>query len=154
LTRMRLSGDLAKMQLSVPSVWEFYLPLIEAGIDLTAAEQAWSYRSPLREPAYARARALGDVAGVAELCIAGDGSVYPSVLMVGEARVRCGPLRESPLADIWAHAGELLALDLDDLAGACRSCDLRSLCGGGSRSRALADHGRLDAADSHCPLIG
>jgi radical SAM protein with 4Fe4S-binding SPASM domain len=157
LTREKMAGRLQKLQLSLPSAWEFYLPLIEGGIDIVAAENAWHNSSPLREPAYARLRSLGDVAGVTELCISGDGSLYPSVLMVGEPTMYCGSLRDGPLAETWRTAGPLLqlrGLTVSDLPGACRSCAVRSLCGGGSRSRALADHGRVDAPDVRCPIIG
>ncbi|WP_192909804.1 SPASM domain-containing protein [Gandjariella thermophila] len=156
LTRAKIAGELPKMQLSVPSAWEFYLPLIEAGIDLTVAEAAWRYRSPLREAGYSRLRSLGDVAGVTELCVSGDGTVYPSVLMVGDERMHCGSLREQSLSEIWHEASPLVrirGLSVDDLDGGCSSCAMNSLCGGGSRSRALAEHGSIDAADSSCPLV-
>lgn len=155
LTRARLDGELPLMQLSVPTAWEFYLPLIEGGIDLATAETAWRYRSPLRERTYAAARAIGDVAGFAELCVSGDGSVYPSVLMVDAPGAHCGSVRERSLADIWTSSPvltRLRGLSPGQLEGTCSTCDLLSLCGGGSRSRAFADHGRLDGADSHCPF--
>ncbi|MDQ0906579.1 radical SAM/SPASM domain-containing protein [Streptomyces canus] len=155
LTRLRLSGGIPKMQLSVPSPWEFYLPLIDAEIDIKEAESAWDYRSPLREASYARSRDIGDVAGWAELCIAGDGTVYPSVLMVGESRELCGSLREQSLQEIWARSerlSDMRSLRVADIGGGCRTCSLRSICGGGSRSRALADFGDVSATDAACPL--
>lgn len=156
LTQSRLAGDLSRVQLSVPSPWEFYLPLIQSGIDSVSAEKAWNYRSPLREGPYARARELGDVAGWAELCIAGDGNLYPSVLMVGDVRESSGNLRDAPISDLWSRSESLLrlrGLNLTQLAGGCSGCNLRSLCGGGSRSRALATFGDVQGADSACPLI-
>jgi radical SAM protein with 4Fe4S-binding SPASM domain len=156
LTLAKLAGELPRMQLSLPSAWEFYLPLIEGGIDIAAAEAAWNNRSPLREPGYARRRSLGDVAGVTELCISGDGSVYPSVLMVGEREMLCGSVREQPVAEMWERAEPLRRLrrmSLHDISDHCASCDLASVCGGGSRSRAFAEYGSLDAPDSACPLL-
>ncbi|MFE7114118.1 radical SAM/SPASM domain-containing protein [Streptomyces sp. NPDC057654] len=156
LTVRKLAGDLPLMQLSLPSAWEFYLPLIEGGFDLATAERAWHNRSPLRESAYGRHRTVGDVAGVTELCVSGDGSVYPSVLMVGEERMRCGSLRESELGELWESAAPLRQLRdmrLSDISPACDGCDLARLCGGGSRSRALAQHGSPFAADSACTLL-
>jgi radical SAM protein with 4Fe4S-binding SPASM domain len=155
LTRLKIEGSIPHMQLSVPSAWEFYLPLIEGNIDLAEAETAWSYRGPLREEQYRRNRSLGDVAGVAELCISGDGLVYPSVLMAGDERVQCGSVRDQTVDEIWNTAGNLIglrSLEIRDLAN-CASCDMAALCGGGSRSRALADHGNIAADDTSCPLI-
>jgi len=156
LTSSRLAGDLSLMQLSVPSPWEFYLPLVEAGIDLETAEEAWKYRSPLREASYARVREIGDVAGWAELCIAGDGSIYPSILMVGDPRQVSGNLRNAQVADIWERSDRLLelrTLSLSQVSGGCGTCRLHGLCGGGSRSRALADSGSVLDADNACPLV-
>lgn len=156
LTLAKLAGELPRMQLSLPSPWEFYLPLIEGGFDLAAAEAAWHNRSPLREASYARERSLGDVAGVTELCVSGDGSVYPSVLMVGEPDMWCGSVREHRIAEIWRQAEplrRLRGLRLHDISARCASCDLAGVCGGGSRSRAFAEHRALDAPDSACPLL-
>ncbi|WP_328431811.1 radical SAM/SPASM domain-containing protein [Streptomyces sp. NBC_00453] len=155
LTRDKLAGALPRMQLSLPSAWEFYLPLIEGGFDLAEAERAWNNRSPLREPAYGRSRSIGDVAGVHELCVSGDGSVYPSILMVGEKDMLCGSLRHQSLEQLRQSAAplrRLRELRLAEVGGGCSSCDLAGLCGGGSRSRALAEHGSVTASDDACPL--
>ena len=156
LTRAKLAGELPALQLSLPSAWEFYLPLVQGGFDVAGAERAWRNSSPLRQPGYAAHRSLGDVAGVTELCVAGDGSLYPSVLMVGDRRMLAGSLRDRPVRDTWrdsAVLARLRGLTLADIDGGCASCPAAALCGGGSRSRALAEHGRIDAADSACPLI-
>jgi radical SAM protein with 4Fe4S-binding SPASM domain len=156
LTRSKLAGDLPAMQLSVPSPWEFYLPLIDASIDLPAAEEAWHYRSALREPRYRRMRSVGDVAGTAELCLDGDGTVYPSILMVGDRRVSCGNVRSQPVAELWTESPvlqQIRGLELADLHGGCRDCPMAALCGGGSRARALVDSGAVDGADAWCPIV-
>lgn len=156
LTLAKMSGELPRMQLSLPSAWEFYLPLIEGGFDIAASEAAWNNRSPLREVGYARQRSIGDVAGVTELCISGDGSVYPSVLMMGEDKMLCGSLRDQSLVELWQKAEPLTRLrrlSLHDISDHCVSCDLAAVCGAGSRSRALAEYGSIEAPDSACPLL-
>lgn len=156
LTSRKLAGEIPFMQLSVPSAWEFYLPLIHGGIGILEAERAWRYRSTLREPRYARARQVGDVAGAAELCVDGDGKVYPSILMVGAKSVVVGSVRIASMAEIWEHSellSRLRSLRIEEISGSCGQCALSSLCGGGSRSRALADHGNWDGADLACPIV-
>lgn len=156
LTRRRLVGELPALQISVPAAWEFYLPLIDAGIEIIAAEQAWGYRSPLREAAYSSRVVIGDPAGVAELCVDADGTVYPSVLLGGVSDVACGNVRLAALDEIWRTSAVLVgmrSLQLAGLASNCRSCPARRLCGGGSRARALSLTGHLSGADTVCPII-
>jgi radical SAM protein with 4Fe4S-binding SPASM domain len=155
VTLRKMAGDLPRLQLSVPAPWEFYLPLIMADIDLRRAEEAWGYRSALREQAYFKARNLSDVAGVAEACVAADGNVYPSVLFTNDARLSCGNLRSARFSDLWYRSDVLRllrSLSVEQLRGACSSCRLHSLCGGGSRSRAYALTGSLVSSDPTCPL--
>lgn len=156
ITRAKLDGDLPGMQVSVPAAWEFYLPLLQAGIDVHGAEQAWGYRAPLREGAYRSSYSVGDTAGVAELSIAGDGTVYPSVLFSGMPGVASGNVRERPLAEIWAASPVLTSMrtmQVGDLAAECGACTFSAVCGGGSRARAYADTGRLDGIDAACPIV-
>jgi radical SAM protein with 4Fe4S-binding SPASM domain len=156
LTKMKMAGDLPRMELSLPSAWEFYLPVIAADIDIAAAEAAWRNRSPLREPRFARSRSIGDVAGVNELCISSDGSVYPSVLMVGNPAMLCGSVRQDTVASIWLTSPRLASLrdlSVSTLDANCSGCGLVSLCGGGSRSRAVSAADEIAAADAACPLV-
>lgn len=156
VTRDRLAGDLSGLQISVPAAWEFYLPLMHAGLDVNAAERAWGYRAPLREAAFAASTSIGDPAGIAELCVDADGAVYPSVLLGGIAEAACGNIREEDLARIWRNSPALARmrhLDVTGLAASCGTCPARTVCGGGSRARALSLTGALNGADRNCPLI-
>ncbi|MFE1401337.1 radical SAM/SPASM domain-containing protein [Nocardiopsis dassonvillei] len=156
LTRTKLDGEIPGMQVSVPSAWEFYLPLIEAGIDIHAAEGAWSYSSPLRETRYRDLYSVGDTCGNAELALAGDGTVYPSVLFVGAEGSECGNIRRQSIRDIWLHSplfSRLRSMVLGDLDANCGDCSFSSVCGGGSRARAFAETGAFTGIDAACPLV-
>jgi radical SAM protein with 4Fe4S-binding SPASM domain len=156
LTLKKLNGELPGMQISVPAAWEFYLPLIDANIDLEKAENAWGYRSPLRERGYRHKRTIGEVAGVAELAIAGNGLVYPSVLFVGAPGMACGDLRLLGLKEIWESSAtlrRLRSLDIKDIGGGCDRCKLKDLCGGGSRSRAYTVFNSITGKDYLCPIL-
>lgn len=156
VTQAKIDGELPGMQVSVPAPWEFYLPLLEAGIDVHDAERAWGYRAPLREDAYSSVFSMGDTAGTAELSIAGDGTVYPSVLFSGMTGVACGNIRDQSLAQIWAASpvfASMRTLELTDLAADCHACAFSTVCGGGSRARAFADTGQLNGIDGSCPLV-
>lgn len=156
LTKLKLLGKIPKMQISIPAPWEFYLPLIEAKIDLKQSEQVWGYRSPLRESEYNIIRNIGDVAGVAELSIAANGIVYPSVLFTGLAKMECGDLREQSLQYIWKNSPvltELRSINIQNIAGSCVDCGIKGLCGGGSRSRAYSGLKSITASDYACPIV-
>jgi len=157
LTRRRLEGELRNLRISVPAAWDFYLPLILAGIDLAAAENAWGYKGPLRAGLLQHlGREIGDTAGITEIAIGPAGDVYPTILSIGDERCRCGNVREHSPLDIWRHSDRLSALrnaKISDLGGGCRSCAISSICGGGSRARAAALSGELMGPDLSCPLI-
>jgi radical SAM protein with 4Fe4S-binding SPASM domain len=154
-TRRKMAGDLPGLQISVSAAWEFYLPLIEADIDITEAERVWGYRSPLRSPHIAPHRCVSDPAGYSELCVHADGRVYPSVLLAGLPELACGVSGESSLDEIWRGSACLTTLRTvrrPMIAGHCPRCALGRVCGGGSRSRAYLQHGSFTAADTLCPL--
>lgn len=155
LSAMRITGELPGAQISVPSAWEFYLPLLAAGIDIEAAETAWGYRSPLRQPAYRRRATAADPAGIAELCMSSDGVVYPSVLMAGAPELACGSLREQDGAALWTGAPLLhrLRSRVPCATAPCRQCPIGDVCAGGSRARAYLDTGDLEGPDPACPLV-
>jgi len=155
LTLDKLTGELSRLQVSVPAPWEFYLPLIQADIDVAAAEASWGYRAPLREPLYAASASIGDVTGRREIALAPNGDVYPSVLTMGAPGAACGNLRRDPLERILSAGdplAQLRALELEALAGGCSDCGLAQVCGGGSRVRAWDRVGSWSAADGSCPL--
>lgn len=156
LTRAKISGEFTGLQISVPAAWEFYLPLIEASIDVSLAEKAWAYSAPLRQPVYANNYALGDSVGIAEIAIAGDGTVYPSILLVGLPEMVVGNVREQRLDEIWQASPILNGLrqaKLVNIPANCARCPLASVCGAGSRARALSVSGDLFGADAACPII-
>lgn len=74
------------------------------------------------------------------------GEVHPS----GFLPLRCGNVRERPLAEIYRHHPVFRRLrDPDALGGKCGRCEYRHLCGG-SRSRAHALTGDAFASDPTC----
>jgi radical SAM protein with 4Fe4S-binding SPASM domain len=157
LSASKIQGNLPKLQVSVPAAWEFYLPLIEAGVDIYEAEAAWGYAAPLREPTYRRRREIGDASGARELAVAPNGDVYPTVLTMGSPLAVCGNLRREPLTEILARSAtlrRLRLLDRESLAEDCRRCALVSICGGGSRARAWDATQSWAGADASCPLVG
>ena len=155
LTRLRLAGDFRYLQISVPSAWEFYLPLIEHDIDVGMAEEIWGYRSPLRDTFFSSSWVRGDTSGITELAINSDGTVFPSVLFCGQPQFACGNVRNASLSEIWVVSTILTKIRIissTTLATPCCECHLQSTCGSGSRARAAVITGTLDAVDPCCPL--
>lgn len=156
LTAARTRDELPRLLVSVPAPWEFYLPFLDAASDLAAAEKVWGYRSPLREPWYARTGSIGDPSGIVDLNIVGNGDVFPITLMSGSPAARCGNITRQPLHEIWNTApvlARLRGMRTADLPGPCRACDLLAQCGGGSRARALISSGSLTGPDLACPRL-
>lgn len=75
------------------------------------------------------------------------GVVSPS----GFLPLPCGNVRETPLAEIYRNHPTFTALrDLSRIGGKCARCRYLTLCTGGSRARAYAVHGSLDAEEPCC----
>lgn len=72
-------------------------------------------------------------AGWTSLAVGPDGWVYPSASLVGIPELRCGDLREAPLARIWRDSAVLAELReaTVERKPICRTCALKFLCGGG-----------------------
>lgn len=156
LTRRKLSGELPGLALSVPAAWEFYLPLLDAGIEVPDAEEVWGYQAPLRQAPYGSSGHIGDPSGIADLNIVGNGDVYPITLMSGTPSARCGTIIEQPLGEIWRSSATLWRLrDLrvGDLPVGCQTCEIGQVCGGGSRARALIHTGDFAGPDIACPRL-
>lgn len=154
LTDRKINGELPGLQISLPSAWEFYLPLIAMGTDLDQAERIWSNRSPLRYSSFGSS--IGDSSGITNLAIGSNGIVYPSVLVVGDNNCICGDLTLQSLNDIWRSSSlfkDIRALKAVDIEAECFSCPIVSMCGGGSRMRAYTDSGSMRGADASCPMI-
>ncbi|SDC61638.1 radical SAM/SPASM domain-containing protein [Shouchella lonarensis] len=156
LTSLKLNGEIPHMQISVPSAWEFYLPLIEGNINLEQAEGIWNYRSPLREKLYSAHTSIGDVLGKMEISVSSNGDVYPTVLLIGEDNARCGNLRKSSMREIWTESpvlNKIRNMDIHDIDGQCEQCKLQEVCGGGSRSRSFSQTKNLNGKDYMCPIV-
>lgn len=156
ITRKKLAGDYELLQISLPSAWEFYLPLIQAGVDIDAAEEVWNNRSPLRHREFASRRDLGDPLGDSQLAVGEDVILYPSVLLVGERSFACGDLKTGSLRDFWLQDDllrRIRAIKVRDLDAKCAGCPIVAICGGGSRVRAYYQCGSLTGEDSACPIM-
>lgn len=156
LTNAKLGGQLPHLAVSVPSPWEFYLPMIDGGLERAVAETVWSYRAPRRSEFYARTQHIGDTSGITDLNVVANGDVYPLTLMSGDKTARAGNFGNDSLVDIWNNSGVLQglrAMKTTSLPAPCQACSIEETCGGGSRARALALTGSLQGADLLCPRI-
>lgn len=103
---------------------------------------------------YDRLEALGGApAGERAAAVDPHGHVRPGP---GWRTYSLGNVRDRPFADIWtADANPLLAAlraPENRLTDRCRDCRYRSVCGGASRHRALADGAGVFAPDPQCYL--
>ncbi|PHM45231.1 radical SAM/SPASM domain-containing protein [Xenorhabdus miraniensis] len=154
LTRRHQS--FSKLSISVSAPWEFYLPLLRNGYSPQQVWDIWRYRSTLTDPVYSSVYQTGDASGIGDLNISGNGMVYPSVLMSGNHDVLCGNVRENSLKEIWYQSPVLKKIRdirLSEIGGPCLNCDIRELCGAGSRARALSVTGNVAGLDYWCPVI-
>lgn len=155
LTKEKIKGNFSKMQISVPSAWEFYLPLIENDVDIKVAERAWRYVTPLRQVSYSKKCKYGDPSGISTLCIDYDGSVYPSVLLAGHSEWSCGNVSNQSLENIWQNSKVLSKIRNRVFLpnDGCNSCCIRDICGGGSFVRGVVNTREgCFCGDSCCPL--
>jgi MoaA/NifB/PqqE/SkfB family radical SAM enzyme len=108
-----------------------------------------------RHPAYGEERSwAGCQAGLYAVGIESDGGVKGCLSLQGRLAghgereaFREGSLRERSLAEIWFDADAFAfnrRWQLEDLRGACRTCDHALLCRGGAKCVAAAFTGRLD----------
>lgn len=152
----RKHDSFSKLNISVSAPWEIYLPLLNNGYTPQRVWEVWQYKSTLTDPVYASEYELGDASGIADLNIHGNGDVYPSVLMSGNNDVLCGNIRHQSLRDIWyksTHLKKLRSIRLAEIGEPCLTCQVRELCGAGSRSRALSLTGSIYGLDYWCPII-
>lgn len=91
-------------------------------------------------------------AGVTELSVDADGSVYPCH-MLQFSQLRMGNLFSGTIEDALASkvAKQFAALHVDSLTG-CSGCARRYLCGGGCRAEAYYAKDLLSAPHSSCVL--
>ncbi|RKL67862.1 radical SAM/SPASM domain-containing protein [Salipaludibacillus neizhouensis] len=80
------------------------------------------------------------------LFISHTGDVFPS----GFLPVKCGNVREEPLADVYRHSKVMKELrNKSLLKGKCGRCEFKEICGG-SRARAFAVTGDYLESDPSC----
>lgn len=95
----------------------------------------------------------GCSAGVSQVVVSYDGTVYPCPYMRDES---AGNVRQATLRDIWMNEeffGPLRLFDHNKVGGKCRDCAYHPIhCTGGCRGAALAAHGNLYAEDPNCWL--
>ena len=78
------------------------------------------------------------------------GNVCPS----GFLPMECGNVRDTSVIDIYREHPVFRQLkDPSRLKGKCASCEFLAVCGGGSRARAFALTGDLDASDPTCAYV-
>ncbi|MDE1482045.1 radical SAM protein [Xenorhabdus bovienii] len=145
-----------KLTISVSAPWEIYLPLISNGYSPEEISDIWGYRSTLMDSMYSSNYQTADASGIGDLNISGNGLVYPSVLMSRNNRVLCGDLRKNTINEIWYNSSTLKKIrkiQISDIGYPCNTCEISKLCGGGSRSRALAITNDLKGLDFWCPIV-
>lgn len=119
-------------------------------------ESLWNYRSPLRNPLYAECRDIGCHAGISNVVVNWDGSVYPCGLYPDNQLASIGNALEEPFASIWEKSvmlREIRALTLETIGQPCTECELRNLCGGGCRGAASLMTGAYAGLDLRCPIV-
>jgi radical SAM protein with 4Fe4S-binding SPASM domain len=88
----------------------------------------------------------GCLCGVAVAFVSHKGEVFPC----GYLPVRCGSVRQRPLAAIWRDSEVFAKLrDYELLEGKCGRCEFKAICGG-CRARAYALTGNYLAAEPAC----
>jgi len=94
----------------------------------------------------------GNSAGRKLVNIDSQGNVKPDPFFP----ITMGSIKERSFGDIWNDTDSSLITLLRThpriLEGECRDCDYLSICNGGSRARAYAVHGTLNATDPSCYL--
>jgi len=104
------------------------------------------YQRVAAQRGLAREGSRGCLCGVSVLFVRHDGEVFPC----GYLPVRCGSVREGPLAEVWRGSPVLGALRrTEQLKGKCGRCEFRAVCGG-CRARAYAATGDYLAAEPQC----
>lgn len=92
-------------------------------------------------------------AGVKEISIAADGTVYPCH-MLQDPSFALGNVFEEPLSEILSNhrSRTLRKLCIDDIEK-CSDCEYGYLCGGGCRARSLYRYGDLNNKDGYCSMM-
>jgi len=102
---------------------------------------------PLQDYTYLEAKKSCG-AGSSIISITADGYVYPCHMMHDTDTVM-GNIFESPLEQIMSNATKVPPVEEVEY---CKECELRNVCGGGCKARALLINGSWSQPDPYCGL--
>ncbi|MES9901885.1 MAG: radical SAM protein [Sedimenticola sp.] len=131
--------------------WELFLPLKDSGRPELLSE-VWGISTEQKMDR----RSLSCKAGIDTAAIDCLGNVYGCDLMISYPELRAGNLKENTFREIWdgsSFLNSLRRIDINNLEGACSSCN-NDWCGGGCRVAAFAlSNGNIEASDRSCPIV-
>lgn len=148
----KIEGKYQSIKFEPTCPWEIYLPL--DGLQISTIEKTTGYISPLRNNIYRRYRNVCCHAGISNLVINWDGTVYPCGLYPQVTPLCAGNLHKNSLFQIWNESDLLKRLrniSISDLPETCQNCTSVDICGGGCRGAAVQLHNSLVGGDTRCP---
>ena len=154
IMQLKISGKLKKLKFEPTCPWELYLPLEK--FTLEEIENYCAYKSPLRSAMYRKFRDIGCHAGITNIVVNWNSTVYACGLYPQNVNMRIGNLKTDLLSEIWNNSYNLNALrnlQLKDLPLECQKCRLNQICGGGCRGAASEINKSIYAKDSRCPNL-
>lgn len=87
-------------------------------------------------------------AGSSIISVTADGKVYPCHMM-HDTDTRMGNILETPLAKILCNSTPVPPVEK---VKKCNACEIRNLCGGGCKARALLINGNWNQPDPYCEM--
>ena len=102
LHKEKQNGGISQLLITTPSLWEVFLPLIEAGIDQEEIKALWHLSPALNIPGFRECHKLGDPSWTMSVCVDSNGDIYPSVLAIGSDYC-CGNIKTAPLRHVWSE---------------------------------------------------
>ena len=155
ITYKKKINKLSGLHVSITCPWELYLPLIKVGYSISEIEKIWNYQTPLKLKSYSSIRDIGCHAGITNIAISSEGSVYPCGIVSNYTPLKCGNIRDHSFKNIWNNSevlNQLRKLNLEDIEGNCTTCEFKSICGGGCRARAYIETNKFTGQDHLCPI--
>jgi len=144
------------VNISITCPWEFKLPLNNRLYSEEQIFEVWRYNSPTKFNKLNRD--IGCTAGVMGCAIAPNGDLYPCGTVTTESSgMKCGNVFESSVIDVWENSDflkKLRNINVDQINGHCKVCNIKDYCGGGCRGRAFTKYKDILANDPLCPLNG
>ena len=153
IAKEKLAGHYSSLKLEPTCPWEIYLPLKDYSFE--DIEQATGYISPLRNPIFKSNRSIGCHAGISNLVVNWDGSVFPCGLYPQLKSFCAGNLNSDSLKEIWSNSNilnELRSTKISDLPETCQKCKYSEICGGGCRGAAMQINKSISKGDTRCPM--